>query len=67
MAGESVVLESRDGRQFPVVNQSADNYRLGQMLKAGFLKSGEICCRLGIARIGSEWLELRIAKLESKP
>jgi hypothetical protein len=67
MAGESVVLESRDGRQFPVVNQSADNYRLGQMLKAGFLKSGEICCRLGIARIGSEWLELKIVQIGVQP
>jgi hypothetical protein len=67
MAGELIILESRDGRQFPVVNQAADDYRLGQLLEAGFVKSGEICCRLGIARIGSEWLELRIAKLESKP
>ena len=60
MVGAMVRLERRSGQVVEVRNNSADDYRLDQMKKRGFMPSGELCCRLGVPLIGSETTELKI-------
>lgn len=59
----TVILERRNGQRISVINKSCDDYRMNQMRQREWIQSGELCCRLGIPLIGSEFTELRIVSV----
>lgn len=63
MVGSTVTLELRNRQTVQVVNKSADDYRMNHMRQRGWMPSGELCCRLGIALIGTETTDLKIVEV----
>lgn len=67
--GNQFNLVPRFGQPLIVTNESADDYRINQMLSAGWQPASLVCCRLGIPNpfgLGSG-AELREVRLERLP